>query len=159
MPDIVVYVLVGIMALVYVLAALARRFPDVGWLSHFQFQRPYDARRDRHLDAAWLPKAEGQVKQNPFREALAEARKDWRTFREALPELPPEQKARQKRRSNVYAGVQLILLGIALPFGYHVLSMMLLFSSVSRTENVLLVVASATCVLLGIIAIARSGKG
>jgi hypothetical protein len=57
----------------------------------------------------------------------------------------------------VYAGVQLILLGIVLPFGFYAISMMT-FSSAGTTANVLVYAGSGLCVTLGITAIWRSGK-
>ena len=151
------YMLIGVIAVVFVLSVLARRFPQIHWLQRFRVDRPYDPQRDRHLDTAWMSAAV-PPRRSTFRDAIVEARKQVRDFGAALPQFPKEQKAKQRRRSNVYAGVQLILLGVSLPFGYHILSMMMFFSSVSRTENIVLVAFSGLCVALGITAIIRSGK-
>jgi hypothetical protein len=152
------YVVLGVIAVVFVLSVLARRFPHVDWLQNFRFQRPYDPNRDRHLDTAWMSSAGVPPRRDALRETLADVREQFRDFGAALPQLPKEQKAKLRRRSNVYAGVQLILLGIALPFGYHILSMMMFFSGVSRTESVFVFAGSGLCIALGITAIWRSGK-
>lgn len=158
MPDSVHYVLIGIIAVVFVLFVLARRFPHIGWLQNFRLQRPYDSSRDRHLDNAWMTSGVVPPRRGTFRETMADARAEFREFRAALPQLPPEEKAKARRRTNVYAGIQLILLGVLLPFGLYILKMMLFFSSVSRTENIVVFSMSGMCILLGIIAILRSGK-
>jgi hypothetical protein len=152
------YVLIGVIAAVFVLSVLARRFPHIDWLQCFRFERPYDPNRDRHLDTAWMPSADAPPRRDALRETLAEVRQQFRDFRAALPQLPKEQQVKLRRRSNVYAGVQLILLGVALPFGYHILSVMTFFSSVSRTENVFVFAGSGLCIALGITAIWRSGR-
>lgn len=151
------YVLVAVIAVVFVLTVLARRFPGIHWLQRFRVERPYDPERDRHLDTAWMSKAV-PPRRSALRDTVVEARNALRDFGAALPQLPKEQKARMRRRSNVYAGVQLILLGVSLPFGYHILSMMTFFNSVSRTENIVVFAVSGLCVALGITAIVRSGK-
>jgi hypothetical protein len=158
MPDSVHYVLIGVIAVVFVLFVLARRFPHIDWLQHFRLQRPYDSSRDRHLDNAWMTSGVVPPRRGTFRETMEDARKEFREFRAAMPQLPPEEKAKGRRRSKVYGGAQLILLGIALPFGFHILKMMLFFSSVSRTETIILYGLSGTCVIAGIIAIMLSGK-
>lgn len=152
-PPEVAYVAIGVIAVVFVLSVLARRFPYVEWLQHFRFHRPYDPDRDRHLDTAWLSSVDTPLRRNPFRETVDEVRKELGEFRAAMPQLPKERKARLRRSSNVAAGVQLILLGIALPLGYHILSMMMFFSGVSRTESIFVFAASGVCIALGIAAI------
>lgn len=159
MHPYVPYVLIGIGAALFALFALARRFPHIDWLQHFRFQRPYDPSRDRHLDTAWKdPMARGQGRPDAPRGALGELREQFRFFAAQWPQVPKERKAKLRRRSNVVAGVQFILLGIALPFGYHLLSMMTFFSSVSTIENVVVFAAAGACIALGITAIWRSGK-
>lgn len=151
-PD----VLIGILA---VLSALARRFRHIDWLQVFRFDRPYDPSRDRQLDTAWRhPSRRAQGRPDAPRELYAEVREQFRAIAAELPQLPKEQKAKIRRRRDVFAGVKLILLGIALPFGYHVLSMMTFFSSVSRIENVLVGAGSGLCIALGISAMTRSGE-
>jgi hypothetical protein len=152
------YILVGALAVLFALSALARRFPRIDWLQYFRFERPYDPRRDRHLDTAWMDPAEALRRRKAPREAFAEVRERVRDFVGELPQLPEARKAMLRRSSNVRAGVQLILLGIALPFGYYIFSMMMFFSSVGTTEIVFLFAASAVCIALGITAIWRSGK-
>src|SRR5213593_2241491 len=63
-------VLVAILAVVFGLSALSRRFPHVAWLQVFRYDRP---------------------------------------------QLSQEHQARMRQRSNIYAGVELILMGIILP--------------------------------------------
>jgi len=159
MPRYVPYVLIGIAAVLFALSALARRFPHIDWLQLFRFQRPYDPSRDRHLDTAWMDATHrGQGKRDAPREPLAGLREEFRAFAARLPQVPKERKAKLRRRRDVFAGVQLILLGIVLPFGYHVLSMMTFFSEVSTIENVLVFAGAGVCIALGVIAIWRSGK-
>jgi hypothetical protein len=151
-PD----VLIGILA---ALSALARRFRHIDWLQDFRFERPYDPSRDRQLDTAWMdPKGRAQSRPDAPREFFAEVREQFRAIAETLPQLPNEQKVKIRRRRNVFAGVQLILLGIALPFGYHILSVMTFFSSVSNIENVLVIAGSGVCIALGVNTIRRSGE-
>lgn len=102
----------GIVAVVYGLSALSRRFPHVAWLQHFQ-----------------LPHGR----------------------------LTEEQQARARRRANVYAGAQLILLGVVLPLGYLVLTVMT-FSTVSTGGMALVLAGSALCIVLGIIAIVQGRR-
>ena len=151
-------VLAGVLVVVFLLATLARRFPHIHWLSHFRPHRPYDPERDRKLDTAWMAAHGATPKRNPFLGILGEVRKDFQAFRAAMPELPPEQKARQRRRVNMFAGVQLILLGILLPFAFYIFKMLMFFSAVSRVEQIVLFTCSGACVVLGIVAIWRSGK-
>lgn len=151
-------ILAGILLLVFVLQALSRRFPNVGWLSWFRIDRPYDPERDRKLDTAWLSQPGVAPKRNPFQRAAEEVREEFKAFRAAMPELPPEQKARRRRWSNIFGGIQLILLGLLLPFGFYIFKMMMFFGSVSRTENVVLFTASGVCIILGIVAIVRSAR-
>lgn len=66
-------VLVAILAVVFGLSALSRRFPDVAWLQLFRVNRP---------------------------------------------QLSEEQQARMRQRSDIHAGVEMILMGIALPVVY-----------------------------------------
>jgi hypothetical protein len=158
MPDYVSYVFIGVIAVVFALFALARRFPHIDWLQHFRLERPYDPSRDRKLDTAWMDPVEAMRRREAPRGAFAELREQFRAFKAEMPQLPKEQQDKLRRSQNVWAGVQFIALGIALPFGYYILSMMLLFSTVSRTENIFVFAASGICIILGITAIVRSGK-
>ena len=63
-------VLAGLIAMVFGLSALSRRFPDVAWLQAFRYDPP---------------------------------------------RLSQEQRARMRRRANIHAGIELILVGIVLP--------------------------------------------
>jgi len=69
-----------------------------------------------------------------------------------------EQKRRARRSGNIMAGVQLILLGIAIVPGYFILSMMMFMSEVSSLE---LWIAGAISILMvgaGITAIVHSSS-
>lgn len=156
--DILPYIFVGVIVTVVGLSVLARRYPRVDWLQSFRFQRPYDAKRDRHLDTAWMDPADALRRRETRDDTFAEVRERVRDVVEALPQLPKDKKARLRRSSNVWAGVQLIALGITLPFGYYIFSMMMFFSSVGTAEKVLVFGAAAACIALGITAIWRSGK-
>jgi hypothetical protein len=141
------------------LSVLARRFRHIEWLQFFRVERPFDPSRDRQLDAAWTdPMGRAQGGPDAPREFFAEVREQFRAFAAQQPQLQKEQKAKMRRRRDVVAGVKLILLGIALPFGYHFLSVLTFFSSVSRIENVLVFAGSGLCIALGVTAIWRSGK-
>lgn len=71
--------------------------------------------------------------------------------------LTEKQKARMRRSAAVHAGVELILLGLALPMGYVVLTVMF-FSSFTATAVVLTLAGSVLCIILGVTAIVRSGR-
>ena len=105
-------VLVGVLAVVFGLSALSRRFPDVGWLQ---------------------------------------------AFRHAVPELGAKERERARRRANVYAGVELILMGLGLPMGYVVLTVMF-FSDFTSTGIALVAACSILLIALGATAIWRSRR-
>jgi hypothetical protein len=67
-----------------------------------------------------------------------------------------EQKARARRSADFTAGIQMILMGLLLPFGYLMLSMMLLFSSPSTLGFVVVGGMSVVLIAMGIWAIAKS---
>jgi hypothetical protein len=100
----------GVVAVVYGLHALSRRFPHVPWLQHFR-----------------------------------------------LPWLTEEQPARMRHRAAAYAGAQLILLGLVLPLGYLVLTVMT-FNTVRTGTLAIVLAGSVLCILLGITAIVQSGR-
>ena len=155
------YVLAAVTAVVLVLAYLSRRYPHVHWLRHFRMQRPYDPERDRHLDTAWTPPPGFKHPKPPPGEREPAPRAPAGAFREFLgdfPRLPEEQRRRFRKSSNIMAGLKFILLGIALPFGYYIFSMMMFFQTVSKTENIILFTVSAACVILGITAIVRGAR-
>jgi hypothetical protein len=100
-------VLVGIVAMLFVLSALSRRFPQVPWLRLFRYGRP---------------------------------------------ELSDEQRARIRRRSNVHAGIELILLGIVVPFGYFALTLMM-FNEPTVVGTTVSLASSVLLIGLGFVAI------
>jgi hypothetical protein len=71
------------------------------------------------------------------------------------PRLSDAERAKIRRRSNINAGVELILVGLVLPMGYVVLTIML-FSDVTRTAMIVVFAGSALCVGLGLTAIWKS---
>ena len=148
-------ILAGFLLIVFVLSALARRFPGADWLSWFRFDRAYDPDRDRKLDTAWMSAPGVTPKRNPFQHILGEARKDFQAFRAAMPELPPEQKERNRRRADVIGGLQFILAGVVLPFGFYIFKLMMFFGSVSRVEQIVIFTLSGGCIIIGIVAIWR----
>ena len=99
----------GIVAVVYGLSALSRRFPHVAWLQHFRIPHP---------------------------------------------QLTAEQRARMTRRATFNAGAQLILLGLVLPIGYVVLTVMM-FNTITRGAMALVLAGSVLCIVLGIAAIVQ----
>src|SRR5688500_7892025 len=76
-------------------------------------------------------------------------------FRIERPQLSEEQQARMRRRANVLAGVKLILLGIVLPMGYVVLTVMM-FNDITRKGMASVLTGSVVCIGLGITAIVRA---
>lgn len=105
-------VLVGIIAIVFVLSRLSRRFPQVAWLEVFRYD---------------------------------------------LPRLSEKQQAKNRQRANVYAGVELILLGIVLPMGYAALTVMF-FNSFTPMATTLVFAGSLLCIGLGVTGIWRSRR-
>jgi hypothetical protein len=69
-----------------------------------------------------------------------------------LPKVSEEQKAKMQRRATLHAGLQLILLGIVLPMGYVVLTVMM-FNDVTRKAMTIVLTGSVVCIALGITAI------
>jgi hypothetical protein len=78
-------------------------------------------------------------------------------FATAFPRLPEEQRRRARKRGDLHAGVELILLGLALPLGYAALTLMT-FSSYTTSGTVLVGAGSVLCVGLGIFAIWHSRR-
>ena len=70
--------------------------------------------------------------------------------------LTEEQKTRMRRRANVHVGVELILLGFAIPLG-HVLLTVMTFSAMTASGMTIAIAASLLCIGLGITAIVRRG--
>jgi hypothetical protein len=79
-------------------------------------------------------------------------------FRNPFPRPSEEQRAKMRRRSNFDGGVQLILLGLALPLGYGALTVMT-FGSFDRTEIAFVLGGSVLCIGLGFTAIWKSRRG
>lgn len=71
--------------------------------------------------------------------------------------LTEEQKARMRRRAQVHAGIEMILLGIGLPMGYAVLTVMFM-NSFTPVTTTLVSAGSVLCIGLGVTAIARSRR-
>jgi hypothetical protein len=103
----------GLLALVFGLSRLARRFPHVTWL---------------------------------------------RAFRDAWPQPSEAQRAKAGRRGAFYAGVQLILMGVALPFLYGALTVMF-FNDFTSKAMTLVLAGSVLCIGLGVTAIWQSFRG
>jgi uncharacterized membrane protein YqjE len=70
------------------------------------------------------------------------------------PQLSEEQKARMRRRAGILAGARLILLGLVLPMGYVVLTVMA-FNDITRRAMAIVLTGSVVCIGLGITAIVR----
>jgi hypothetical protein len=75
-------------------------------------------------------------------------------FRFEHPRLTEEHRAKMRRRANVLAGVEFILLGLVLPPGYLMLQVTLM-SDLHKTELAIVLAASVLCVGIGITAIVR----
>jgi hypothetical protein len=78
-------------------------------------------------------------------------------FRISFPQLTEKQRAIMRRRSSIYAGAQLILLGMFLPLGYFVLTVMT-FNTPTTGIMTLVLAGSALCVVLGIAAMVMGGR-
>lgn len=106
-------ILVGLLAFVFGLSALARRFPHVVWLQVIRYDPP---------------------------------------------QLSEAQRVMIRRRSDLYAGVELMLLGIALPMVYASLTMMF-FNELTTTAVTLVLAGSALCIGLVVTATWQSRRG
>jgi hypothetical protein len=78
-------------------------------------------------------------------------------FRLPRSRLTEAQQAKMSRRAAAYAGAQLILLGLVLPLGYLVLTVMT-FNTVRSGTLTIVLAGSVLCVLLGITAIVQGGR-
>lgn len=78
-------------------------------------------------------------------------------FRIPRPRFTEEQQVKMRRRADVYAGAQLILLGVIVPIGYLALTVMT-FSAVSTGAMTLVLGGSVLCIVLGITAVVRGGR-
>jgi hypothetical protein len=73
------------------------------------------------------------------------------------PRMSEAQRARARRRTNVYTGVELIMLGVGLPLAYVAMTVMF-FSDISTIEMALVLTGSALLIGLGVTAIWRSRR-
>jgi hypothetical protein len=112
MWQIVQLVMIGVLAAVFGLSALSRRYPHVGWLQPFRF--------------------------------------NW-------PQLPEEQRERMRRRANVHAGIELILLGFAVPIVYVGSSIMMFNDPTARGLTISIAIA-ALLIALGITGVWRNAR-
>jgi hypothetical protein len=81
---------------------------------------------------------------------------DWlQLFRFDRPRLSEQEKARIRRRSNIQAGIELLLLGIVLPLGYIAITVMF-FSAFETIVTALVFAGSILCIGLGLMAIWRN---
>lgn len=103
-------IVVVVLAVVWGLALLARRRPDVRWL---------------------------------------------RPLRDAFPRLSDQQRARARRRSDLFAGIGFILMGLAVPMVFGAFKLMF-FSSFSTAEVAVVAAISVLCFVLGVAAIVQS---
>ena len=110
LPDSVKAILLGMIAVVFVLSRLSYRFPDVDWLQHFR-----------------LP----------------------------IPHFSDEEKRRQRRRSSLMAGMEIILAGMVLPVLY-IAAKMMMFNEPTTLGMVIVGACSLACICLGIWVIVRN---
>lgn len=69
--------------------------------------------------------------------------------------LTEEQRARMRRRANITSGVELIAIGIGIPIGHAVLSLMF-FQTSSTAMTLAVYAAAALCITLGVVAITQN---
>jgi nitrate reductase gamma subunit len=105
-------VILGVLAGVFGLSAMSRRYPHVGWLRPFRF--------------TW-------------------------------PQLPQAQRERMRRRANIHAGIELILLGFAVPIVY-VGSSIMMFSDPSARGLTISIAIAALLIALGITGVWRNAR-
>lgn len=79
-------------------------------------------------------------------------------FRFEPPRMSEEQRAKARRRANVYGGVELIMVGVGLPVAYLAMTVML-FNDTSTREMALVLTGSALLIGLGVTALWRSRRG
>jgi hypothetical protein len=78
-------------------------------------------------------------------------------FRYEPPRLSQEQRARMRRRSNIHAGIELILMGIVLPMLY-IAGTVMFFNTFTTPASTLVIVGSLLCIGLGLTAIWRNRR-
>lgn len=72
-----------------------------------------------------------------------------------LPQLSEAQRAKQRRRGNVMAGLELILAGIVLPLGYVALTVMM-FNDFTAAGVLVVAAGSMACIGFGVAAFWRN---
>ena len=110
LPDTAEAILLGVIAMAFLLVWLARTFPQFAWLKAFQFP----------------------------------------AFR-----LNDAQRARRRRTADRIAALQIMGLGLVLPFGYVVLTIMM-FNDFETTPTVIVGACSVFCIALGIWGLVRN---
>jgi hypothetical protein len=136
----------GIVLAAYLLYRAARRYPHVGWLQPFADAFPnLPARRPRQTPRQF-ESFEGYVSAGMPPIASREPRPS------AVDRTRDEMLARGQRRRGIYTGIQFILMGLTLPLAYVAVDMML-WSTMTRTEWLVVSAASLLCIGLGIAAI------
>lgn len=105
-------VLFGVLAVLFGLSALSRRFPHIAWLQLFRFNAP---------------------------------------------RLSEEQRTKMRQRANIYAGIELILLGMVVPLGYFALTIMM-FNNPTPTGTAIALGSALLLIGLGITAIWRNRR-
>lgn len=80
-----------------------------------------------------------------------------RVFRYDAPRLSAQQRATIRQRSNIHAGIELILMGIVLPLLY-VAGTVMFFNNFSRAATTVVCAGSAFCIGLGVAAIWRNRR-
>ena len=74
-----------------------------------------------------------------------------------LPEVPRQQRERHRKLSNRLAGMELILLGLCLPIGYVVLTVMT-FGDLDTWWMIGVGLASLGCIALGVTALVQNWR-
>jgi NADH:ubiquinone oxidoreductase subunit K len=78
-------------------------------------------------------------------------------FRYNAPQLSDEQRAKMRRRANIHAGIELILLGIVVPMVYFV-STVMFFNEPTAGGMAIALGSAAVLIALGITAIWRNRR-
>jgi hypothetical protein len=72
-----------------------------------------------------------------------------RVFRLPAPHLSEDERARRKRAGNRMAGLEIALLGLALPL-FYVASTVMMFNNFKTAPTIIVAVCSLSCVALGV---------
>jgi len=78
-------------------------------------------------------------------------------FRRAMPRLTEQQRAKVRRRVNIQAGVEMILMGLVLPLLY-VAATVMFFHAFTATGTALVLVCSMVLIAAGATAVWRSRR-